>query len=291
MWFSSKNSEPKSTSSLPVARREAVDEELRRDQALASEFQQAFLSRPHPQIPSVHVPGRLRLVFAHSYQPALAVGGDFFNIEAVGADAAGIFIADVMGHGTRSALITAILRTLLNELQPQGRNAAHFLRLINQRFCSLLRGLPFTFFASAGYLVADTTARVATFSSAGHPPPFFLRRHLGEVSRVETPKPRGAALGVLPEDEYGAVPVRLQNGDGFIFFTDGVYELMNAQGEEFGFQRVEELLRRHVYKPGREILAALLEALRDFAGEVPPHDDICLVAVDVTADPLPTTAA
>lgn len=286
MWYSAKNSESRSASRLPDPR-EAADEELRRDQALASEFQQAFLSRPYPQIPAIHVPGRLRLVFAHSYQPAMAVGGDFFNIEAVGPDAAGVFVADVMGHGTRSALITAILRTLLNELQPQGRNASHFLRLINQRFCSLLRGLPFTFFASACYLVADTTARVATFATAGHPPPFFLRRHLGEVSRVGMPAPRGAALGVMPELEFGALPVRIQHGDGFIFFTDGLYEVMNAEGEEFGLQRVEEVLRANIYKPGQEILDALRAAVRGFVGPVPPHDDICVVSADVTSAPLP----
>ena len=287
MWFASKNSETKSTSqpqALPAA---AGDEELRRDAALASEFQQAFFSRPYPRIPAVHVTGRLRLVFSHNYQPALAVGGDFFHIEAVGPDAAGIFIADVMGHGTRSALITAILRTLLNELQPQGRHAAHFLRLINQRFCALLHGLPFTFFASASYLVADTTARVATFASAGHPPPFFLRRERGEVSRVELPRPRGAALGVMPDDEYGAIPIRLQAGDGFIFFTDGLYEAMNAQGEEFGLERVQDVLRSQVYRPGPEILDALRSAVRAFAGATPPHDDICLVSVDVTAEPAP----
>lgn len=262
---------------LPVA-----SDEFRQDQALAGEFQQAFFSRTYPQVPAVHAPGRLRLEFAHSYQPAMAVGGDFFNIEAVGPDTAGIFIADVMGHGTRSALITAILRTLLNELQPQGRHAAHFMRQINQRFCSMLRGLPFTFFASATYFVADTTARIATFSSAGHPMPFFLHRIVGRISRLEQPKPRGAALGIFPDDAYGGGTARLQDGDGLIFFTDGAYEAMNAAGEEFGLARLEEVIQSNIYKSGAEILAALRASIAQFIGTAPLNDDICLVSVDVT---------
>ncbi len=260
----------------------ASNDEFRADAELAGEFQQAFLSRSYPQIPAVHAPGRLRLEFAHSYQPAMAVGGDFFNIEAVGPDAAGIFVADVMGHGTRSALITAILRTLLNELQPQGRHAAHFMRLINQRFCSMLRGLPFTFFASACYFVADTTARVATFSTAGHPMPFFLHRVVGRVAQLEPPKPRGTALGIFPDDEYGGGSARLQDGDGLIFFTDGAYEAMNAAGEEFGLIRVEEILQANIYKSGAEILAAVRAGIAEFVGTEPLHDDICLVSADVT---------
>lgn len=281
--FGTKNSDLKSEPAPNIAPQPAVADELRADAALAGEFQQAFLSRPPPQIPAVHVQGRLRLEFAHSYQPALAVGGDFFNIEAVGQDAAGIFVADVMGHGTRSAIITAILRTLLNELQPQGRHAAHFMRQINQRFCSMLRGLPFTFFASACYLVADTTSRVATFSTAGHPMPFHLHRKLGRMERLATPKPHGAALGVLPEDEYGGGSARIEEGDGFLFFTDGVTEAMNEAGEEFGLARFEVALQANIYKTGDALLAALRGAIVEFTGTAPLHDDICLVSADVTS--------
>jgi serine phosphatase RsbU (regulator of sigma subunit) len=284
-WLSSsKNSDIKSEPARAAdAGAAGTPDEWREDAALAGEFQRAFFGRDYPLVPAVHVQGRLRLSFAHSYQPALAVGGDFFSIESVGPDAAGIFVADVMGHGTRSALITAILRTLLNELQPQGRHAAHFLRQINQRFCSMLRGLPFTFFASACYVVADTTGRVATYSTAGHPPPFFLHRHLGRVSQLDVPRPHGAALGVLPEDEYGGGTVRLQDGDGFVFFTDGVYEAMNSAGEEFGLARLVAVLQANVYQTGPALLASIRAAVSEFVGTAPLHDDICLVSVDVTA--------
>jgi sigma-B regulation protein RsbU (phosphoserine phosphatase) len=112
--------------------------------------------------------------------------------------------------------------------------------------------------------------------------PFFLHRVVGRISRLDPPKPRGAALGVLPEDEYGGGTTRLQDGDGFIFFTDGVYEAMNAAGEEFGLGRLEQVVQANVYKTGKEILSAVRAAIAVHVGATLLRDDICLVAVDVT---------
>jgi serine phosphatase RsbU (regulator of sigma subunit) len=265
----------------------SISVETKRDLELATEFQQTFLNRAYPRIPEVHVEGRLRLDFYHRYRPALAMGGDFFDIQTLAPDCAGVFVADVMGHGTRSALIVSILRTLIAELSRRGRNAPHFIRELNAEFCSMLKTLPHPFFASAAYFVADTTSRMATYAMAGHPPPFYLHRSVGRVTRLEMPKPQGAALGLLPNEEYGGESVRLNPGDCFIFFTDGVYEAANRRGEEFGLQRLEKLLRANVYRGSREILDGVMDAITHFVGDQPVADDICLVAVDVTTDPVP----
>lgn len=258
--------------------------ELRRDLEMATEFQQAFLSRPYPVIPEVHVEGRLRLEFNHRYLPALAMGGDFFDITQVGPDCAGILVADVMGHGTRSALIVSILRTLIAELSRRGRNAPHFLRELNNNFCAMLKTLPSPFFASASYFVADTTSRVANYAFAGHPPPFYLHRATGRVTRLDIPKPQGAAMGLIPHEEYGGATVRLNPGDAFLFFTDGVYEAANRSGEEIGLARIEKILRTHVYQSTPQILDAIIKGIHEFADGEPVADDICLVVVDVTTD-------
>ena len=256
--------------------------EMQRDLHLARDFQQAYLDRPYPRIPEVHIEGRLRLDFYHRYQPALALGGDFYNILPLKPDAAGIFIADVMGHGTRSALITAIIRTLMDDLAPQGRNARHFVTEMNKMFCGLLRSVPNPLFASAFYFVADTTARVGTFSCAGHPAPFHLHRSVGRISRLEVPMPRGAALGLMPLETYTAGYCRLVDGDVFVFFTDGVYEAHNMRGEEFGIAHMEKVLRGLMYKSAREIVDGLMQAVVQFVGDEPVTDDICMMAVEVT---------
>jgi len=256
--------------------------DVERDLELAREFQQAYLNRPYPKIPEVHVEGRLRLEFHHRYAPALALGGDFFDIMKLAPDCCGVFIADVMGHGTRSALITSILRTLIGDLQHQGRNAPHFLTELNKQFCDILRTVPNPLFASAYYFVPDTTARVATFSSAGHPAPFLVRSHLSRVTRLEVPPPRGSALGLVAGESFTGGHVRLTPGDVFLFFTDGVYEAHNARGEEFGIVRVEAILNKLVYRGAREMVDAIMKAVTEFVGSETVTDDICMVAVEVT---------
>ncbi len=256
--------------------------EVQRDLELARDFQQAYLNRPFPKIPEVHFEGRLRLDFYHCYRPALALGGDFFDVLPLATDCAGIFIADVMGHGARSALITAMLRTLLRDLSGHGRNARHFIAELNKQFCSLLKGFPHPLFASAFYFVPDVTSRIATYAAAGHPSPYHVRRTMGRIMRLPMPRSHGAALGLLPEEEYPGGHARLVDGDVFIFFTDGVYEATNSEGEEFRHERLEKVIRKLMYKDVRVILNGVMKAIAEFTGDEPVLDDICLVAVEVT---------
>jgi len=265
--------------------------EMQHDLELAREFQMAYLDRPYPRIPAVHIEGRLRLEFHHCYHPALALGGDFFDIITLGPDCAGVFIADVMGHGTRSALITSILRTLMGDLAVQGRNARHFIGEMNKQFCRMIRTIPTPQFASAFYFVADTTARVATYTSAGHPSPFHVRRSIGRIARLPVPEPHGAAMGLIPDEKYTGGHCRLVDGDVFIFFTDGLYEAHDARGEEFGIKRMESVIRSVMYKDVHQIVDALYEAAINFIGDEPVADDICIVAVEVTTSPLTETRA
>ena len=112
-----------------------------------------------------------------------------------------------------------------------------------------------------------------------------------EFERGEVPvelsgwtKPQGAALGLIPNEEYGGASVRLNVGDAFLFFTDGVYEAANRKGEEFGLARLEKVLRAHVYRSSPDVLDAVMKAIQEFAGDEPVADDICMVTVDVTTD-------
>ncbi len=262
-----------------------INEELAIDLDLAKDFQLAYLERPYPKIPATHYEGRLRLAFHHYYHPALALGGDFYDILPLADDTAGVLIADVMGHGTRSALITAMLRTLLRDLKGQGRNARHFITSLNQALCEVMRSFPQPLFASAFYFVPDTTSRMATFSTAGHPAPFHIHRDVGRITRLNVPAPHGAALGIMPKEEYTGGHARLIDNDGFIFFTDGAYEAANEAGEEFGLPRMEEVIRRFMYKDVRTIIEELGAAIRRFSSETALNDDICMVGVDITTKP------
>ncbi len=259
--------------------------EMQQDLHLATDFQRAMLERAYPKVPDVHVAGKLRLGFAHRYEPASGLGGDFFDILKLGMDAGAVFIADVMGHGTRSALITSILRTLIGDLIGQGRNASLFVSEINNQFCQLLKNVPAPLFASALYFVADTTSRMATYASAGHPPPFVLKRGLNRVARLEVGEPRAAALGVIPNETFPGMFVRIADGDVFVFFTDGVFEAFNRDGEEYGIERLEKYLQRNMFRELPVLVNGIYDNVLEFANGEPMADDVCIIACEVTSKP------
>ena len=256
--------------------------EIERDLNLAKDFQCAYLERPYPIVPSYHTEGHLRLKFHHRYQPAMALGGDFFDIIKLGNDVAGIIVADVMGHGTRSALITASLRTLINDLSKHGRNARFFMSEMNKQYSALLKNIPDMLFVSAFYFVADTTSRIGTYSCAGHPAPFYISRSRHTVKYLEVPPPRSAALGLFPREQFSCGQCRLTDGDVFVFFTDGIYEAQNEADEEFGMERMDAVLREHMHDPLEDILDHVIQAVTAFTGDQPMADDMCLVGVEVT---------
>ncbi|MDD4735567.1 MAG: PP2C family protein-serine/threonine phosphatase [Kiritimatiellae bacterium] len=266
---------------------DARTEEWTKELKMATDFQLAMLERPYPAIPEIHITDRVRLNFFHRYQPASGLGGDFFDIIKVDRDVGGIFIADVMGHGTRSALITSILRTLMSEAMQVGRNAPHFLGQVNKSFCDILKTIPDLVFASAFYFVADTTARVVTFSSAGHPPPLHIRRSINRVEYMNVPPPRAAALGVLPDEEFPGGNMRIQPEDVYIFYTDGLTEAFNPDGDEFGEERARRVVERYMYQDIKTIINNLYAAVVEWADGRPMADDICLIAVETTTKPPP----
>ena len=104
------------------------------DLDMARDFQQAFLPRNYPCVPTQGEDDSLTLNFHHLYQAALSVSGDFCHVIKLSDHRVGVFIADVMGHGTRSALVTAILRTLLHGLTTKANEPGHFLRPLIKSF-------------------------------------------------------------------------------------------------------------------------------------------------------------
>ncbi|MFT5124191.1 MAG: serine phosphatase RsbU (regulator of sigma subunit) [Kiritimatiellia bacterium] len=267
-----------------VENMEVTQFESERDLHLAREFQMSYLDRPYPRIPEVHVPGRLKLSFYHYYKPAMALGGDFFDVIKLGPETAGVLIADVMGHGTRSALITSNIRMIMSELHSQGRNARNFLREMNRNFCSMLEHIEIQhpIFCSAFYFVVDTTARAATFSTAGHPAPFHLKRALNHVERLQVATPHGTALGIVKDEDYTGGSCRLAAGDVLIFFTDGVYEAFDSHGNEFGLIRLDKTIRKLMHNSMEGLVDGIVNQINDFTAGEPLRDDICILALEVT---------
>ncbi|MGA9577761.1 MAG: SpoIIE family protein phosphatase, partial [Terrimicrobiaceae bacterium] len=255
----------------------AATAEIQSDLDMARDFQQAFLPRDYPQVPTRAEEARLALNFQHVYRPATSMSGDFFDVIKLNDHCAGVLIADVMGHGTRSALVTSILRALLHGLAQSGEDAGAFLSLLNSNFYATMKRTDQVIFVSACFVTFDTRDRIARCASAGHPSPLIGNRQTGQVQPVYSNLKKNPALGLLPEASYQVFTHELEEDDLYVLFTDGVEEAMNAGGEYYGIERLGRAMKSSMNLDIGDLTQAIVDDILKFSGNVPLADDLCLV--------------
>src|SRR4029077_15016918 len=133
------------------------------------EIQLAMLPLQYPTFPRNVVPDQSAIQFTHRYLPTSQVGGDFFSLSALSDTAVSVFICDVAGHGVRSALVTAMIRALVEELKPLAADPGQFLTKLNGDLYSILRHTGTPLLTTAISLVVDVRAGCVRFANAGHP--------------------------------------------------------------------------------------------------------------------------
>jgi phosphoserine phosphatase RsbU/P len=219
------------------AKNEQMQEELR----MAREVQLAMLPQEYPIFPADVSSEFNTLRFSHRYQPAGEVSGDFFSVVQLSNEMAGVFICDVMGHGVRSALVTAMLRAMVESLSDEAGEPGRLLTRMNRDLKVILRESDNLMFATAYYLVVDIKGRCVRYAGAGHPLPLHLRRVPGLVEPLGAEdNSRGPALGLFDNPIYMSGQKDLDGGDVVFLFTDGLIEAINEEDVEFG----EPALRR-----------------------------------------------
>jgi phosphoserine phosphatase RsbU/P len=249
------------------------------DLRMAREVQVAMLPR---EFPACRADDGMALRFAQHYEPAGGVSGDFFDVLPVSDTAVGLIICDVMGHGVRSALITAMVRTMIEELRPHAAAPAEMLTQMNAHLSKLLNRAGDMIFVTAAYVVVDAANRRLSYAQAGHPTPLHwnaragLAAPLGGADRIG-----GPALGLVEDHVYAQVDFGLEPDDRVLLFTDGIFEAANDAGEEFGLVRLTAALAQNAGSKLPALPAALRQAVVEFAGDRPFGDDVCLVACEV----------
>ncbi len=256
--------------------------QMETDLNLAREIQLAFLPHQYPTFPRDAIAAESALHFDHRYHPTSAVGGDFFSVLPISDTEAGILICDVMGHGVRAALVTAMLRGLAEELLLAAAEPDKFLTEINRRLLAVLTQTRSPMFASAFYAVIDLVRGELRYSNAGHPNPLLVRRSAGLVESLECPGCRpGPALGVFEESVYPLCRKALARHDLIMLFTDGIYEVEGAIGKEYGQERLLGAVRQRVDLPVGQLFDELLADVREYAGKQGFADDVCIVGAEV----------
>jgi sigma-B regulation protein RsbU (phosphoserine phosphatase) len=255
---------------------------LEADLNMAQELQRAFLPSRYPSFPPHADPDESQLQFAHYYQPVGKVGGDFFSVLQLSDTKAGVFFCDVMGHGVRSALITAMIRTLIAELAGQALHPGPFLSAVNKRLRTMLQLDWETLFATACYLVLDLEAAELCIANAGHPSPYLIEHRTGEVRLLtDHPDLLGPAIGLRESHSYQSRTVAIQPQDMVLLYTDGLYDIETKSGELFDEMELIQTVRRIGELPPESLFDALLNAIRQQTGQSTFEDDVCLFAIDI----------
>jgi serine phosphatase RsbU (regulator of sigma subunit) len=236
---------------------------LQRDLEVAAQMQHALLPSMAPDVSGYH--------FFQHYQAAYEVGGDYYDYVALPNDRFAVVVGDVAGKGVSAAILMAKLSSDVRFWLAREPDPAKALAKINAAFCG--HGWDDRFVTMV-VAVVDPQECVLTLVNAGHMPP-LLRSDAGEVEEVGGEQ-AGLPLGVMEDFQYEAYQRDFLAGDLLTVYTDGFSEAMNSKRELFGIQRLIEICSDKKAKP-RELGPCILSKVKDFAGDFPQSDDMCLV--------------
>lgn len=252
------------------------------DLRMAREIQQAIIPQTYPTFPKGAKPSESSIQFCHRYLPAGEVGGDFFSIIPLSNQRAGVFICDVMGHGVRSALVTAIMRALVEELTRGAHDPGELLGQINRDLKAIFKQSRSPLHTTACYAVIDHAARKISYACAAHSLPMILRRSENKTLFAPGTSPAPMALGMASNTHYQTLSMDLMEGDSVVLFTDGIYDV-EVDGDMLSLDWVLQQFASRLNTPTNDALDFLVQSAKDLSGGK-FADDVCLVGVDLKSE-------
>jgi phosphoserine phosphatase RsbU/P len=249
-----------------VAARRALD----RDQQLNSIQQELEVARriqlsilPAAFAASEHFTVAARFV------PMTSVAGDFYEFIYTGNGTAGLMIADVSGHGVPAALIASMMKVAISSQRHQATNPERLLAGVNEALCGNTQNQ----FVTAAYVHLDASCGEFCYAAAGHPPMLLLRDE--QVIRIEE---NGLVLALLSSAAYASTKQPLLRGDRLLLYTDGIIEAANAGGEEFGYERVGNLLQTSAKMAAEEAADLIVNTVSGWSPS--QSDDLTVIVCD-----------
>jgi sigma-B regulation protein RsbU (phosphoserine phosphatase) len=234
---------------------------------LARQIQRSFLPSHFPEMERVDL-------YAMTI-PSKEVGGDLYDFVPTGDGTYLLAIADVSGKGVPAALLSSMLQASLRTQAGTGSTVAEILRNINNL---VYRSTAMEQFATFFLAQLDETRLHLDFSNAGHNYPLLFRSS-GEMVELEK---GGLILGIVDGADFEEEGHALTGGDRVIFYTDGVSEARNAEDEEFGEERLADLIRSFPLDlTAEEVVEGILEEFYSFLGDEEAQDDVTLMVLQV----------
>jgi serine phosphatase RsbU (regulator of sigma subunit) len=246
-----------------IRERELLEQELE----VARSIQQASLPEEVPILEGWEI--------APFYQPAREVGGDFYDFHLLSEGRLGVVVGDATGKGVPAALVMSTTLGMLRlAAQSYSSSPGQILQRVNE---ALFANIPANMFVTCFYAVLDPESGLLRYANAGHDLPYL--HHDGEAKELRA---RGMPLGLMSSMGYEEMELVLEAGESVLFYSDGLVEAHDPEGEMFGFPRLRTLLAEHAEE--RSLGEYLLEELYSFVGEGwEQEDDITLVTLRCSA--------
>ena len=244
-------------------------ESLKTDLAVAGEIQQAILPRIFPPFPE----NEHELDLAAMMTPAKDVGGDFYDFFRIDDDHIGLVMADVSGKGIPAAIFMAVSRTLIRTIALQGYDPGVCLTKSNDLLC---KESVESMFVTVFYAIYNIRTGEIDYCNGGHNAPYILKAN-GQVEMM--PMSQNCLVGTVDGWQYISAKTQLGVGDTLLMYTDGVNEAFNSDFQEYGEDRMEQLLQKHNGDDCRTLIEAQMSDVKAYAGDAPQSDDITIMAL------------
>lgn len=265
-WFVTKRVQSYIRSVAHAGELRAERDRVNRDLEAAREVQQRLLPDKMPKLDGYDVAAFSRC--------ADQTGGDYYDWQAIDDTRVILSIADVTGHGIGPALVTAACRAYVRATVHGDRIPTEVIRRVDGL---LSDDMPAGRFVTFALVDLDTRNNRGLFLSAGHGPSFFVRGEGGDVASIES---QGLPLGLGGMDMLeDPITFEFAPGDVLVLFSDGFFEWADSNNEQFGIDRLSEVIASHRGESAEQIIAAMDNAILTHAADMPQPDDMTAVVI------------
>ncbi len=240
-----------------------MDKTLKREINSAKNIQTTLLNGKPPTLSQGEVSG--------VSIPARIVGGDYYDFCKLPDGKLRMVIGDVMGKGIPAAMLMILTRGAFRSLSQKAKSPSETLTLINQALYEDLRSLrSFVTLLCADW---DPVTKKLSYSNAGHNHPLLI----SNARKYKFLESKGVMIGGLQNQEYIEYEITMEKDDCLFFYTDGIIEAENSEGEFFGKERLIELLTRRSFSNATEVKETVLNELQSFTYNYYQKDDITML--------------
>jgi sigma-B regulation protein RsbU (phosphoserine phosphatase) len=237
---------------------------MTRELEMAERVQRSLIPQQAPNVRGLEI--------AFEYEPAIQVGGDSLDIIPLGDGRALFFVADAMGHGVQAAMVMSVVKAALHSAAQADPHPARVLESVNDVVARLFS----EHFVTAACCLVDSDGLSAEISLAGHAGPLWFRSEMGSVVQEND---AGLPLGIAEGTEYETSSIALKSKDALLFYTDGIVEAFNRQGDPYGEKRLKKQLQDHGGSDPKSLCTSIRRDLKTHCGKHAQNDDLTLLAV------------